>query len=104
MNCTIGKAIVDVIAERKRQDNKWGEKNHKPEKWVAILGEEFGELCQSVVETIFDNPVPDGGVYAGGFDNIRKEAIHVAAVAVAMVECIDRYGRQNWDVKIGFLK
>jgi hypothetical protein len=89
----------DLAIERFRQDEKWGVQNHKPEKWVAILGEEFGELCQAVVETVFDN-----GSDKGGFDNIRKEAIQVASVAVALIECLDRYKEQPWHLSIGYLK
>jgi hypothetical protein len=93
------KVYQDIANERNRQDLTWGEQNHKAEKWVSILGEEFGELCQAVNDTIFDNPM-----YKGGYDNIRKEAVHVAAVAVAMIECLDRYDEQPWHLSIGYLK
>lgn len=80
--------LNDVLAEREHQDKKWGEENHELSKWVPILGEEFGELCQAVNETIFDNgPVER---LKGGYLNMRKEAIQVAAVAVAFVEYLDR--------------
>lgn len=82
-------AVDDVLLERQRQDAKWGLQNHAPEKWLAILGEEFGELFEAIVETIFDNgPTAKD---RGGLGNIRREAVHVAAVAVAMIECIDRF-------------
>ena len=29
------------VEERIRQDEKWGQKNHTPEFWLAILGEEY---------------------------------------------------------------
>ena len=74
-----------VLTERQRQDAKWGEQNHPNEWWLAILGEEFGELSQAVLETHFKN-----GSDKGGIENIRREAIQVAAVAIAMIECIDR--------------
>lgn len=78
-------AILEILAERNRQDLKWGEQNHPIEKWTPILGEEFGELCEAINETIFEN-----GSDKGGYENIRKEAIHVAAVAVGFLECIER--------------
>jgi NTP pyrophosphatase (non-canonical NTP hydrolase) len=78
-------AILEILAERNRQDLKWGEQNHAIEKWTPILGEEFGELCEAINETIFDN-----GSDKGGYENVRKEAIHVAAVAVGFLECIER--------------
>ena len=37
--------IVEILRETDRQYSKWGEQNHSPEKWLAILGEEFGEAC-----------------------------------------------------------
>jgi NTP pyrophosphatase (non-canonical NTP hydrolase) len=95
----ISKAIQLVELERLRQDRKWGVQNHTPEKWVAILGEEYGELCQAVVETVFDN-----GSDKGGYDNIREEAVHVAAVAVALIECLDRLDRKPWHLKLGYLR
>lgn len=54
--------------------------------WTGILGEEYGELCQAINETIFYN-----GTDKGGYDNMRKEAIHVAAVAIAFVEYLVRW-------------
>ncbi len=32
-------ALTLVDNERNRQDAKWGEQNHRPERWVGILGE-----------------------------------------------------------------
>jgi hypothetical protein len=80
--------LADVGNERRRQDEKWGVQNHFPTTWLAILGEEFGELSEAIVETIFYNGM--AARQRGGFVNIRREAIHVAAVAVAMVEYLDR--------------
>jgi NTP pyrophosphatase (non-canonical NTP hydrolase) len=77
--------IRDIRKERMRQDRKWGEQNHPLEKWTGILGEEYGELCQAINETIFDN-----GTDLGGYKNIRKEAIQVAAVAISIIQCMDR--------------
>ena len=87
-------AMNDILAERQRQDRKWGEQNHHPLVWVSILGEEYGETCQAVNETIFDNGPLERK--KGGLDNIRKEAVQVAAVAMALVEAIDR-NRQEWE-------
>lgn len=96
-------AIRDVIIERKRQDLKWGQQNHRhgirPNdeteynerkakevfeaaqhvgnlSWKFILEEEIAEL--------FNSAHPE---------DIRAEAIQVAAVAVAMVESLDRNGK-----------
>ena len=79
-------AIKLVIAERDRQDEKWGDQssNH-PFEWMSILGEEYGELCESVNETYFKN---GKNPECGGLDRIKQEASHVAAVAVALIEAI----------------
>jgi len=87
-NSTRQKALQLVNQERNRQDEKWGEQNHPPQYWTGILGEEFGEYCQAVNETVFDN-----GAEArkkGGYDNMMKELTQVAAVAVGAMEALMR--------------
>ena len=71
--------FAEVIGERQSQDNKWGIQNHKPERWMVILGEEFGEACEAILEM---NP------------KYRDELIQVAAVAIAAVESFDRWREQ----------
>lgn len=80
-------AIRLVNFERNRQECLWGEQNHSPEKWTSILGEEFGEYCQAVNETIFDNADKK---HMGGYDNMMTELTHVAAVAVGAMESLMR--------------
>lgn len=81
-------ALDMVRAERCRQYSLWGDQseNH-PFEWISILGEEYGELCEAVNETYFKNAVHSE---RGGFEKIVKEAVHVAAVAVAVIEAIQR--------------
>lgn len=83
-------ALDDVLAERAKQDAKWGEQNHDPIIYAAILMEEVGELAQAGIQTRFAT-----GEGHGGVSNIRKEAVHCAAVALAIVECLDR-GKWIW--------
>ena len=74
--------IQDILKERERQDAEHGEdRNLLPSEWLLILGEEFGEVCT--------------GIANWDIDSIREEAVQVAAVAIAMVECIDR-NRGMW--------
>ena len=73
--------LGDLMNERDRQDAKWGEQNHDDMIWTAILGEEFGEACQAALHDRF------GGSHAG---TLRDELVHVAAVTVQWIECIDR--------------
>lgn len=42
-----------VVAERHRQDAKWGEQHHTPKGWLPILGEEFGEMCEAAMRIDF---------------------------------------------------
>jgi NTP pyrophosphatase (non-canonical NTP hydrolase) len=79
-------AVEDVLAERRRQEEKWGEQNHDPFTYLTILVEEVGELAQAALHAKF------GGHAA---TKLREEAIHVAAVALAIVECLDR-GTWRW--------
>lgn len=80
--------VNDVMGERRKQNEKWGEQNHELSKWTSILGEEFGELCKAINETVFDNG-PEARE-KGGYENMRAEAVQVAAVAVSFVEYLDR--------------
>lgn len=80
------KSLDDVLAERGRQDTKWGEQNHDPFIYLAILTEEVGELAQAALHARFGGPAAVG---------LRDEAVQVAAVALAIVQCLDR-GKWFW--------
>lgn len=77
--------IGEVLEERNRQEAKWGEQNHHPALWLAILGEEVGEANKAVLEAHFPNYKNHGD-----YTQARAELIQVAAVAVAMIESLDR--------------
>ena len=70
--------ILMVVTERIRQKKLWGEQDHDAPFWLSILGEEFGEVCRAV--------------YEGKTDEYVTELVHVAAVAVQMIECELRRG------------
>lgn len=84
-------ALQMVADERRRQFSLWGDQSGRhPFEYMSILGEEFGELCEAANETCFQNPKhPE----RGGFDAVVREAVHVAAVAVQIVEAY--LGRQE---------
>ena len=82
------KEIQGILAERQRQNEKWGLQNHELPAWMAILGEEFGELCEAVNETYFDNGAD--AKQKGGYENLYTEATHVAAVAIQIMEFLNR--------------
>lgn len=72
---TIFKAIDD---EREIQDVKWGEATNRGldlTVWLTVLTEEIGEVAQ--------------GILKHRRDNLYVELTQVAAVAVAMLECLD---------------
>jgi len=75
----------EIFEERKRQDDKWGEQNHHPYKWLSILMEEVGEASKAVLECDFKGSSRDYTL-----NSYRMELVQVAAVAVAMIECLDR--------------
>lgn len=77
-------AVRAVLAERARQDAKWGVQNHSPEVWLTILGEEYGEACQAALSDRF------GGNAEKLCGQLRAELVQVAAVAIAMIEWMDR--------------
>lgn len=98
------KIINEIKAERERQNAKWGEQNHSLIEWIGILTEEVGEASKEAVDYHFNNPYIDGCgelqnveendvVQSIRLSNYRNELIQVAAVAVQMIECLDRNGR-----------
>lgn len=76
--------LLAILDERDRQIEKWGDQSGNPLfEWMSILGEEYGELCETANETSFYHSAhPE----RGGYENVRREAIHVAAVALAIWE------------------
>jgi hypothetical protein len=76
----------DITTERLRQIDKFGDQVHRS--WTdlaSILGEEYGEACKEANDIVLAN--------ADRLIELRKECIETAAVAVAIVEYIDR--REN---------
>jgi len=73
--------LLDVEAERTRQDKLWGHQRHVLGRWLGILGEEFGEVCQAINGIHFPKDAKQTDA-----DNLYTELIHVAAVAVAIAE------------------
>lgn len=73
----------EVFMERIRQNEKWGVQRHEIGTWLAILGEEFGEVCQAAQSRLGLVSVKETDA-----DNLYEECIHVAAVASAIAEQI----------------
>jgi hypothetical protein len=88
----------DIRQHRREQDAKWGVQGHPMTRWAAILSEENGEFAEASLQfgpTLADRThiapllaVPDP--HNDLIGKLRTEALHVAAVAVAIIEQIDR--------------
>ena len=85
---TFFSVLTEVAEERRRQDNLWGEQNHEPSIWSMILTEEVGELCEAMNRHYFGASTPKE--FAKAIEDMREEAIQVAAVATAFIEALDR--------------
>ena len=71
-------ALDLVRAERKRQDARWGAEEQAGDGvMLAVLGEEFGEVCRAMND-LWPNS-PDKG-------QLLEELIQVAAVAIRWSE------------------
>ena len=77
----------EIIAERDRQDVKWGIQHHVPVMWISILMEELGEAAKEANEAAFAMHSAARNEYR---QNYRRELIQVAAVAAAAIECLDK--------------
>jgi hypothetical protein len=75
----INDVLVDVGLERIRQNSKWGRQRHENGKWLMILGEEYGEVCQAMQKELGWGKKTDA-------DDLYIELIHLAAVAIAIAE------------------
>ncbi|WP_144461806.1 hypothetical protein [Siminovitchia fortis] len=74
--------LQKIIWERERQNNMWGSQRHDWGTWLIILMEEVGEVAQAMqAERHWGKPSDK--------DDLQKELIQAAAVAVAMAEQIE---------------
>ena len=89
-----------ILDERARQEEKWGEQNHNDYYWLGVLFEEAGEVAKALIENC-DRADPFYGIknsigvnlniqLGSSEDAIRKELSHVAAVAVAWIDAMNR--------------
>jgi NTP pyrophosphatase (non-canonical NTP hydrolase) len=90
MNLTT-QALCTVADERCRQDKKWGKQRHAYPFWLTILVEEVGEVAQAMQKNSFAYK------FESDADDLHKELIQVAAVAVAIAEQVDEERSVNRD-------
>lgn len=93
------KILNQIRKEREMQNKKWGEQNHNPVEWIAIITEEIGEAARMAVDLHFQNPVlsfsgeltpPDNNHKKYRTEEYKRELIQSAAVIIQAIECIDR--------------
>lgn len=73
---------LDVLAESMRQLEKWGIQNVSSFEWMTYLTEEVGELAEAISEHEYRNEEKE---------NIKKEAIQVATLALKIAEIFGEY-------------
>ena len=83
-------ALMLVIAERAKQTAQYGEQDHHPLTWLAILGEEVGEAHQAALEAVVALHNQDRPRARELHALLEYELVQVAAVAVAAVERLRR--------------
>ena len=75
-------ALEDVLYERLRQDELWGDQSgHADERWLVILIEEVGEVARAMYDE------DEGHTY--------EEIIQCAAVCMAWAEAMQRRKNGN---------
>lgn len=95
--------LSEVEEERVRQDEKWGEQNHpftgfSPDYATAVANaarntcDEQFQKAEGTWQHILEEEVYEAmeQVAHGNSEAFRTELIQVAAVVVAMIECLDR--------------
>lgn len=82
--CTCESAFADVRAEIRRATTKFPTWPTDPLHALAVLGEEFGELTQAILQMAYEP-------HKSSPAHVRIEAIQTAAMAVRMVISLDKY-------------
>ena len=82
------KIILDIVAERKRQDKLYGKQRHIDGVWLQIFIEEVGEMAQAMqANKPWGKPTDENNLY--------EEVIQAAAVLVAFAEHLREAGRHE---------
>lgn len=92
---TLSSLLDEIAVEIRRQEAKWGEQNHDPFLYGAILSEEVGEAAQAALDWWIDRKNPKLDLRRAKWAHLREELVQVAAVAVAFIGCLDR-GTWKW--------
>ena len=86
-----------VYREISRQIELFGDQSDRhPLEYLAFITEEIGELAEAMTETFMEGRHPE----RGGYDNMVKEAVHVAATAISAISCIRRMEMKENELEI----
>jgi len=97
---TTNAVLAEVLDERRKQHEKWGQQDHPDgtDRDLAGVAESFRRFCDAAAEDgsiTFRHILAEETAEAYAEtdpDSLRAELIQVAAVAVAWIEAIDRRG------------
>lgn len=110
--------LSEIMDEREAQDDRWGVQDHPlhdvaDPNGVSLLGRSYASLERICKERFRDHP-PTGAVIlleevfealaARDPEDTREELVQVAAVAVMMIEALDRRPRVDFDKEGGRLR
>jgi NTP pyrophosphatase (non-canonical NTP hydrolase) len=98
----VDKIVKDILKERKAQDEKWGQAIYRGiplTVWDVVLTEEVGEVSEEIEEeyiltllclkmTRLKGQISKS-ILKQRRERLRTELVQVAAVAFAMIECLD---------------
>lgn len=94
------KVLQEVLAERVRQDEKWGEQNHPDGTGISPEQQKLADQARAVCQQVFAEGRGDWAhvlfeevreaLAESSPASLRAELVQVAAVAVAWIEAIDR--------------
>jgi hypothetical protein len=82
----VGPELEAVDVEIRRVLDRFGYQSLTLFDWASILGEEYGEVCKAINDHEF------GTSGEGGLQDVYREAIQVAAVAVHIAAVIRESG------------
>ena len=69
--------LYAILAENKKQIEKWGIQDHDPADWLMFATEEIGELAEAMADYKFRN---------GNNLNVAREAIQAATLTLKIAE------------------
>lgn len=92
MNEKTVRVVGEVLRVRQAQEEKWGQKDHALPVWMLGLSEMAGDVAKGILD---ENAMIAAGsprlALVSRRQEMRNDALGLAAVAVALVEYLDRH-------------